>query len=805
VKFSEAWLRAWVNPDLDRETLLKQLTMAGLEVDGVEPVAGTFSGVVVGRVESCEQHPNADKLSLCTVNDGEETVQVICGAPNVREGLITAFAKVGAVLPGDFKIKKAKLRGSESRGMLCSASELGLGDDHDGIVEFPTSFEVGAELATLLDIEDATIEVDLTPNRGDCLGLKGLAREVGVLNNLAVNYPEIAPIPASVEDTFPVTLSAPEACPRYLGRVIRGIDLSQPSPFWMRERLRRSGLRSIDPVVDVTNYVMIELGQPMHAFDMRMLSEGIDVRFAQNEEKLTLLDGQEVELDQETLVIADGSGPVAIAGVMGGERSGVQDDTIDVFLECAFFSPLAIAGTARRYGLHTDASHRYERGVDWQLQFDAVERATQLLLEIVGGSAGPLEEAVHMDSLPQSLPVSVRASRIDSLLGVAISPAQVDEAFARLGFDVIERSSDNDDVVWTIASPSHRFDIAIEADLVEEICRIYGYNNIPVKRAVAGLELREVALEQREEPRLKNFMADAGFQEVITYTFVDPQLQDLLDPHTAPLRLENPMSSEQSVMRTNLLVGLVEAARANQARQQDGVRLFEMGLQFRPGLQAAGEDPAANGSDGLQQEPMLAGLLWGRRQQEIWHAEPASVDYFDVKGVVDQLLAFSGVANVNFVRTNDPVLHPGQSALIQINGVTSGRLGRLHPEIERTLDLEGVYVFELPIAVAAAAPKRVHTTQSRYPAVRRDLAIVVAQDVEAQQVDAALHGALGDVLVDFRLFDVYEGKGIDSNEKSLGLGLTLQSQEATLNESEIGRLMESAMSALEEQFGARLR
>ena len=668
---------------------------------------------------------------------------------------------------------------------------VGLGDDHDGIIELPDSFELGTDLVDALQLDDVIVDVDLTPNRGDCLGLKGLAREVGVLNDLPVSYPTIDAVPATVDDTFPVTLSSPEGCPRYLGRVIRGVDLRRGTPLWMQERLRRCGLRSIDPVVDITNFVMIEQGQPMHAFDLRQLNERIDVRMARAGEKLTLLDGQEVELDTDTLAITDAGGVVAMAGVMGGERSGVQADTTDVFLECAFFAPLAIAGTARRYGLHTDASHRYERGVDWQLQQAAVERATRLLLEIVGGEAGPCQEAVVPEALPSSHDVTLRASRLQQLLGVDIDDATVDAAFARLGFELVDRSHD-DDTRWTIRSPSHRFDIAMEADLVEEICRIYGYNNVPVTSAVTQLELRHVALERRGESQLKAFMADLGFQELITYTFVDPRLQDLLGSGIEPLALANPMSREQSVMRTNLLPGLIDAALANQARQQDSVRLFEVGLSFVPS------------QSGLAQTSTLAGLLWGRRETESWLADGERVDFYDIKGAVDRLFAWSG-ADVSYVRAEDGVLHPGQSALVKMGAQTVGRLGRLHPEIEATLDIEGVYAFELDVDAVVNAPRRVHTTQSRYPSVRRDLAIVVTRETPAAVIESRVRDTLGEILVDFTLFDVYEGKGIDSTEKSLGLGLTLQSQDATLTEDDIGRHVEAALAALSNEFGARLR
>ncbi len=797
MKFNEQWLREWVQPELEPDALLEQLTMAGLEVDGIEPVAGDFRGVVVARVDDVAKHPNADKLSVCQVNDGETVHQVVCGAPNVRPGLVTAFAKVGAVLPENFKIRKAKLRDVESHGMLCSAQELGLGEDHDGILELDEGLAAGADLREALALEDRIIDLDLTPNRGDCLSLKGIAREVGVLNNVAVNMAAIDPVAAEHEDTFEVRLEDPAGCPRYLGRVIRGVDTSRPSPNWLKERLRRTGLRPIDPVVDVTNLVMMELGQPMHAFDLAQLAEPIVVRQSQPGEKLTLLDGKEVTFDDQTLLITDGSGPVAMAGVMGGERSGVQPDTKDVFLECAFFSPLAVAGTARKYGLTTDAAHRYERGVDFELQRAAVERATALLIEIVGGSPGPIHEALSQDHLPVPAEVTLRSERLNALLGVDIAVTDVDQALERLGFELLDRSESPEGVRWQIRAPSHRFDIALEADLVEEICRIYGYNNVPSRRPTTDLTLREVPLEASSVPALKQQFVDLGYQEVITYSFIDPRLQDLLAPGVPAQALENPMSLEQSVMRTSLFPGLIDALQNNVARQQDRVRLFEVGQCFLP--------PAETGA--MVEQPLMAGaVLWGRRSAESWNTDGGAADFFDLKGDLERLLAWSGQEGVSFERLDDPVLHPGQAASVLVNGSAIGRLGRLHPEIEGRLDIPGeIFLMELTAEGLLTRGRRRHGVVSRFPSVRRDLAIVVPEAVPAVEIVSVLSKSLAEVLVDLRLFDVYQGKGIDSTEKSLGVGLTLQSPSATLNEEEIGQYMQTAIEALTNAVGARLR
>jgi len=813
MKFSERWLREWVDPDLSTEALVEQLTMAGLEVDGLDPAAGEFTNVVVGKVVDAQQHPDADKLRVCTVEDGGATYNVVCGAPNARAGIQVAFARVGARLPGDIKIRKAKLRGVESFGMLCSAKELGLGDDHDGIIELPASCELGADLRAALTLDDTSIDIDLTPNRGDCLSLRGVAREVGLLNNADVVEPSIQSVTATCDDSFPVKLTDPAGCPRYLGRVIKGIDTRAATPLWMVEKLRRSGIRSIDPTVDITNYVLLELGQPMHAFDLDVLNGGIDVRMARDGERLTLLDGRDVALDTDTLLITDGSGPVALAGVMGGERSGISATTKDVFLECAYFAPLALAGTARRYGLHTDASQRYERGVDFELQETAVERATQLLLEICGGEAGPTVVTEDRAALPERREVSVSHSRLEQLLGVSIAQAEVDRAFEQLKFPVLARDqlaaateSDGADVRWTIQAPSHRFDIEREADLVEEVCRVYGYNNIPARQPTTELALGSVSLVHTSERRLRELLADMGYLETVTYSFVDPGLQDLLDPGAPTMTLENPMSSELSTMRTTLLPGLLEALQKNAARQAQRLRLFEVGLCFCPPTQA-------QNTNDLQQDLTLGGLLWGHREPESWSAQTTGVDFFDAKGDIERLLESLGVntvheTRVRFVAATHPVFHPGQYAELVDGreGTVIGRVGRLHPAVEERLDASSaVYAFEFKADALLRHATPQFAPVSRYPSVRRDLALLVARDVPAGRIEAVCREVLQEKLVDFTLFDVYVGKGVDSNDKSVAIGLTLQARSATLTDTEIGQFVQAVIDALAKEVGARLR
>ncbi len=795
MKFSEAWLREWVNPAINRAQLLDQLTMAGLEVKAVTPVAPKSDGVVVARVEQVALHP-AKGLSVCQVNDGRGRRQIVCGASNLQPGLVAALAKVGAVLPGGVRIEQADIHGVASAGMLCSAAELGLGERSDGILNLGAGYELGADLGDALTLDDVSIEVDLTPNRGDCLSLRGLARELGTLNNLPVQQQPAPPVAAQIDAALAVDLEAAEGCPRYLGRVIRGLNANAETPLWMQERLRRSGLRSIDPIVDVTNYVMLELGQPMHAFDLGALVGTIRVRWAQAGEALRLLDGSELQLDPSVLVIADAAGAVAIAGVMGGERSGVRPNTSDVFLESAYFDPLTVARTARRFGLHTDASHRYERGVDFDAPAMAMERATGLLTSIAGGSPGPTlasEQAAH---LPRRNPVSLRQNRLQELAGLNFDAQQVDALLARLGFRLLDRAeTEAEGTVWTIAPPPHRFDIKIEADLIEEVCRIQGYPNIPSILPAAPLAPRPVALERSGERQLQAQMAGGGFQEVITYSFVDPLRQELLDPKAERLVLANPMSSEQSVMRTNLLPGLTEALRFNQSRQQRRAQLFELGLCFRPGA-------------ALQQVLMLGGLMWGERGLESWHEQHAGMDFFDLKGAVERLLewALGDLDAVTFKATQDQVLHPGQRATIVVDGDAVGRLGRLHPEIEQRLQLgDGVYVFEITGEAILARPLRKFAEIPKTPSARRDLAVVVDEAVSAQQIRDTLAKTLGATLKDLCLFDVYRSKDIDLHKKSIAIGLTFQSFSSTLTDAEISRHLNKAIAALQAELGARMR
>ncbi|CAH9057292.1 Phenylalanine--tRNA ligase beta subunit [Pseudoalteromonas holothuriae] len=794
MKFSEKWLREWVNPAIDTETLSEQLSMAGLEVDGLDAVAGDFTGVVIGEVVECAQHPDADKLRVTKINVGEdELLDIVCGAANCRAGLKVAVAKVGAVLPGDFKIKKAKLRGQPSHGMLCAFEELGMAESSEGILELPTDAPVGQCIREYFFLDDVTIDVDLTANRSDCLGIKGLAREVGVLNSLDVCAINIEPVPPSIDDKIAIELVNSASCPRYLGRIIKGINLDATTPLWMVEKLRRSGVRSIDPVVDVTNYVLLELGHPMHAFDLAAIDGGIKVRNANEQEELVLLDGNTAKLNSSTLLIADDNKALAMAGIFGGEASGVKAGTKDILLESAFFAPLAIAGQARSYGLHTDASHRYERGVDYTLQHDAMHRATALLLEIVGGQAGPVVEAVSEADLPKEKSVTLRRERLDRVIGHPIADDKVSDILARLGLQV---SFEND--VWQATVPSYRFDISIEEDLIEEVARVFGYNNIPNVAPKAALKMTHHAEANVPVARLRNELVARGYQEAITYSFVDPKAQQLLHPQSDALVLPHPISVEMSAMRVSLMTGLINAVVYNQNRQQPRIRLFEQGLKF------LSDDSAENG---VAQVAVLGGIVYGNTHNEHWSIASRPADFFDIKGDVEALLALTNDrSRFSFKAQENDGLHPGQSAAIYFDDVKVGFIGAVHPQLQKSLGLNSTaYVFEVEVDALSTRKLPEAVNVSKFPSNRRDIAILVADDVKIGDILESIEKVGGNQLVDLNLFDVYKGKGIEPNFKSLAIALTLQAVDRTLEEKDINQVVDNVVAELAKQFNASLR
>ena len=791
MKFSEQWLREWVDPSVSTEELADQLTMAGLEVDAIEPVAAEFDKVVVGEVKKIEKHPDADKLRVCKVNVGEkDELTIVCGAANVAEGMKVPAALIGAKLPGGLKIKKSKLRGVESFGMLCSAKELGLAESADGLLPLDADAPVGKSIREYLVLNDVSIELGLTPNRGDCLSIAGIARETGVLNNLDVTGPDIKAVKAKNKETLKVTLTADNDCPQYCGRVLKNIDPTASTPMWMQEKLRRCGLRSLSPTVDVTNYVLLELGQPMHAFDLKKISGGINVRHTKKGESLLLLDGQTVELTTGTLVIADGKGPLALAGIMGGEESAVHDDTVDIFLESAFFNPVSIAGKARGYGLHTDSSHRFERGVSPELQELAIERATSLLLEIVGGEPGPVIKQTAKAKLPATPTIELRPTRIERVLGANVSDKEVENILKRLGMS-LKKSGDG----WTVTPPAFRFDVQYEVDLIEEIARIYGYNNLPLEKPLAPLTIGSIPEAQLNLRRIRQALVDLGYQEAITYSFVDEKVQSAIEPEQPSIALANPISSEMGVMRTSLWPGLVQAVKFNLHRQQNRLFLFECGLKF-----------TQQGTD-LNQEMVVAGLVSGERMLPTWDAKSENVDFFDAKGHLASLFELTGCfESFKYTSESHPALHPGQSARIYRDGDPIGWLGLLHPKVAKLLDLDHtMYLFELKADSLLKGSLPSYEAVSKFPAIRRDLSIVVDQAITADNVRETIAKAAPETLRKIELFDMYVGEGIDSGRKSLSMGLTLQDLSRTLIDSEIEEVMQRVIDQLRGDLGATLR
>ncbi len=786
---SENWLREWVSPELDTEALAHLLTMAGLEVDSITPLAEGLSGVVVAEIVSSEQHPGADKLRVCTVKTGKETVQIVCGAPNAAAGLKAPLAQPGGSLPGGTKIKKAKLRGVESQGMLCSGAELALSDDHEGLLPLMADAPIGTPIEEYLDLNDQLIEIGLTPNRADCLSVLGVARDLAVMTDLSLKVSTIEPVAASIDDKIPIEVTSSEKCPRYLGRVIRNVDVSRPTPLTIVERLRRAGIRSIDAVVDVTNYVMLELGQPLHAFDLEALNGGIRVREAESGETITLLDGEERTLEAGTLLIADHGKPLAIAGIMGGEGSGIGSQTRHLFLEAAYFSPELIAGRARQYGLHTDASHRYERGVDPELAYQAMERATALLLECVDGDAGPVVDVTSPSDLPNREPVLLRKDAVRKILGIDVADEEIVRIFTGLGFTIVPGEKCD---TWECTAPSWRFDMGREADLIEEIARFVGYNNIPSASLSGATSVGSLPETQLSKAAIKQRLVGRGFSEAITFSFVSPELQQYFDPNLVPVPLQNPISSDLAVMRTSLMPGLVAAAAHNIKRQQSRVKLFETGLRFMSG-------------DTVTQQPMLAMIMCGTRLPEGWSAKAETVDFYDLKGEVEALLG-GATGALSFRPTVLAGLHDGQTAEILLNNYAVGVMGRVHPVTAEALDIpSGTYVAELSLAEISQAPVPDFQEISKFPEIRRDIAVIVTRETPAQAVLDCAQRAAGKSLAQALIFDVYEGEGVDPTAKSLAIGLTFRDQSRTLTDDEITASMSQVIESLEEKLGATLR
>jgi len=789
MKISQNWLHEWVNPQADLDEFCATITMAGLEVDSIEPAAGEFTKIVVARVTSVEKHPDADKLNVCKVDAGGEELQIVCGASNVREGLVVACATIGAVLPGNFKIKKSKLRGVESFGMLCSEKEMGLAEQAEGLMELPDDAPVGMDIREYLQLNDTIIEVDLTPNRADCLSVAGVAREVATLYKSEINEIEATKVPVGIDDTFAVSVSATQACPRYTGRVIRDVNTRAVTPLWMVEKLRRAGIRSLGPCVDVTNFVMLELGQPMHAFDLDVLKGGIQVRMAKPGEKITLLDGKKIETTENTLLIADEDKALALAGIMGGENSGVADKTKHIFLESAHFNPLAIAGKAREYGMHTDSSHRFERGVDPELPIKALERATQLLIDICGGKAGPVVDQTSNADLPAREPVQLRLERINRMLGIEFEATEVESILTRLGM-LLEKTNEG----WMVTPPSYRFDIAIEADLIEEIIRIHGYNNIPRKLPTYQPTMKPLVEAKVGLQRVKDILVERGYHEAISYSFVDPKWQAAIDPDLTPVKLANPISSDLSVMRTSIWPGLLRAMQHNLNRQQPRVRLFETGLTF---VKQEGE---------LVQNAKISGAITGTLVSEQWSADDRKIDFFDAKSDLEAILSPAGLKDIHFEKARHSALHPGQSAQIFKQNQAIGWIGALHPNTRKSLDIDPpVYVFEVDQQAVLEGAVPAFKSLSKFPEVRRDLAILVKQEIAVEALVKSIKSVTSEIFQEIVLFDVYTGTGIEDGLKSVALGLILQGFSSTLKEEDAEKEINKIITVLNDRYGATLR
>ncbi len=791
MKICESWLREWVSSPCSPQEISNQLTMAGLEVDALYPVAGLFDHVVVALVLNTKPHPKADKLTICEVDaGGNETLQIVCGAANVRADLRVALAQIGAVLPTGIEIKEASLRGELSQGMLCSVSELGLDDHSDGIMELPADAPIGMDLREYLDLNDFVYDIDLTPNRADCLSVLGVAREIAAINHLSLKSRTNDTNQQTIDHKLTICLDAPKGCPQYAGRVIRGINTEAQTPVWMKERLRRCGLRTVHPVVDVTNYVMLELGQPMHAFDLQKIQGNIHVRYAGDREPFTLLDGQQIELDSRVLVIADSEKILAMAGVMGGAESAVALGTQDIFLESAFFNPISIAGVARRFGLNSDSSQRYERGVDPQQQVLALERATSLLKQIVGGDVGPVEFTSEPEYLPPVKKIVFDSAEVLRLSGVEMTDDEMVAILERLGMLVTHHYDYLDVIV-----PSYRFDIGTAVDLVEEIIRLHGYHRIPSLPICGPIQAGKINPEAKLLIEMGGFLQTRGYRETMTYSFVDPELQRALYPEQQTKQLLNPISSELSEMRLGMWPGLLASMVYNAHRQQSGIKLFESGVVFSVQQGQVRESSA------------IAGLITGAYGQLNWSEVPGQYDFYDMKGDLEALFGLLDGHNLQFQKAVHSALHPGKSAKITAGADVLGWMGVLHPQILDMLEMDNeIILFELSIDGLLKKNQKFYRTISKYPQTRRDLSLIVEEQISAMDIERAIREIVdAPYLKSFYVFDVYRGESIPENKKSLAIALTFQDDNRTLIDEEVHSKIETILKKLEERFSAVLR
>ncbi len=799
MNISTTWLREWINPKVSDEALAEQLTMAGLEVDSIAPVAPHFENVVVGHVLSCEKHPDADKLSLCQVDVGDKVaLQIICGAKNIRTDLKVIVAKVGAVLPNGLKIKKAKLRGVESFGMICSESELRLTENSEGISELESNAPIGQDIRQYLDLDDNIIELDITPNRGDCFSVLGVAREVSANYTLPIETPgfsiggEIEKPGFSIDaSSIKTSVSNPAACPKYLTRSISGIDNTVATPRWMANKLIRSGQALHSPIVDITNYVLLELGQPMHAFDALKIKGAVEVRNAKAGEKCELLNETTATLDKDTLVIADDTQVLAIAGVMGGMASSTQTDTTDILLESAFFEPVSIAGIARKYGLHTESSLRFERGVDFAITEAAMERATQLIVEICtpqggiqknGGQPSEVNACINEAHLPALTPITITQDKIHKVLGFELDSVWIEEKFTSLNFEISNKTEGS----WTIIPPSFRFDIRLPADLIEELARLYGYDKLPVQKLSLNANISATSESQIDKNDIAQSLVARGYQEVITYSFISEKYHKLITTDSNKITLSNPISSDMSIMRSSLIPGLLQSVESNQRRGHSDARFFEMGLCFE-------------GVEANQQSNKLAGIISGNRFNAQWGSETTPLDFFDVKADLESLLELSN-ACVSFTEAEHPALQKGQSAEIKLNDKAVGWIGALAPNVAKTLSLPTCYLFEIELSALLSRNITKYQAFSQYQAIERDIALVLDGQTPVAELTDSINALAQEDFIEVRLFDVYTGGNIEAGKKSIALNLTYQSLEKTLSDEEVNAKVDEVLALMRQKF-----
>ncbi|CAB5502777.1 Phenylalanyl-tRNA synthetase beta chain (EC [Bathymodiolus thermophilus thioautotrophic gill symbiont] len=784
MNISTTWLREWIDPKVSDEVLAEQLTMAGLEVDGMAPVAPYFENIVVGHVLSCEKHPDADKLNLCQVDVGKgDALQIICGANNIRADLKVIVATVGAVLPNGLKIKKAKLRGVESLGMICSDSELGMADSSEGIAELDANAPIGENIRKYLNLDDNIIELDITPNRGDCFSILGVVREVSANYELPFELPSF-PVQTQVKSSINTSVSNTTACPKYLSRSVLGIDNTVKTPQWMIDKLVRSGQALHSPVVDITNFVLMELGQPMHAFDATKINGAIEVRNAKAGEKIALLNETTVTLNEDTLVVADSASVLAIAGVMGGLDSATQSNSADILLESAFFEPVSIAGKARNYGLHTESSLRFERGVDFAITELALDRATQLIIEICGGQASDVNACIDKASLPKLLPITITQDKIHKILGFELEAKWIEKKFIGLDFEISSKT----DNTWTIVPPSFRFDIRLPADLIEELARLYGYDKIPVQKLSLDANINAVEEAQIDKYDIAQSLVTRGYQEVITYSFISEKYHNLIDANANKIALSNPISAELSVMRSSLWAGLLQSVESNQRRGHNNARFFEIGLCF-------------SGVKANEQSNKLAGVISGNRFDAQWSGDLMPVDFFDAKADLESLLKLTGVT-FEFSASEHPALQKGQTAKITLNDKQVGWIGALAPNVAKELSLPKCYLFEIDLPVLLAGKIAKYEAFSQYQQSQRDIALVLDEATPVAVLIDSIEAMQQQNFVGVSLFDVYAGENIEIGQKSIALNLVYQSLEATMDDAQVNNKVDKVLDLLQSKFGA---